>query len=262
MFFMRKLLLTLTVTMLLALMAGAQAPAFFNYQGVARNSVGNVLANQNIRLRLTIREGNALGITLFSETRAVTTNAFGLFSVQVGGGGAISSTGSLSSIPWNLGTKWLQVEIDINGGTSFKDIGTTQLSSVPLALYANQSTDVVLPFVKTQNEENPLFRITNTGNNATSLSFEGISSSTANNASAIRGILSSTTPGINAAAVMGQVNGTTANGIGVMGSHGGNGWGVYGTAPGGGRRVREQQHGYRCLGTKYQRGIGIWSAAG
>lgn len=211
----------------------AQAPAFFNYQGVARNSVGNVLANQPIRLRLSVHDGNATGPVLFSETRQVTTNAFGLFSIQVGGGGALSTTGSMSNINWNTGSKWLQVEIDMNGSGSLIDIGTTQLSAVPFALYANQSTDVVLPFVKTQQEEHPLFRITNTGNNANSLSIEGISSSTANNAASIRGTLSSLQPGNGAAAVIGQVNANSNNAAGVMGLHNGNGQGVYGSAIGG-----------------------------
>ncbi|MBK7291415.1 MAG: hypothetical protein IPI78_14955 [Chitinophagaceae bacterium] len=41
--------------MLLTAEGYSQAPGILNYQGVARNSVGNVLVNQNITLRLTIR---------------------------------------------------------------------------------------------------------------------------------------------------------------------------------------------------------------
>lgn len=230
---MKKLLLTFSVLLLVTVVAFAQAPAFFNYQGVARNSVGNALVNKTIKLRLTIHDGSALGIATYSETRTVTTNAFGLFSVQVGGAGATSVTGSIAGTNWGIGTKWMQVEIDPDGGNTLKDIGTTQLTSVPYSLYTTQSGDIVLPFNKTQNEDVPLFKIINTGTNPNSLAFEGFSSSTANNAAAVRGIISSVAPGSFSAGIVGQNNGTGATGIGVYGNQNGTGWGVYGTTPGG-----------------------------
>lgn len=230
---MRKLLFTLSVLLFFVIVARAQAPAFINYQGVARNAVGNAMVNHPIRLKLTIRDGGALGIVVYSETRQLTTNTFGLFNVQIGGAGATNVIGSIGSANWYTGTKWLQVEIDPEGGTTFKDIGTTQLISVPYSLYTNQSGDIVLPFSKSQGEDVPLFKLINTNNNASSLAYEGLSSSTANNATAIRGILTSVNPGAFSAAVTGQNNGTGANGIGVFGNQNGSGWGVYGTTPGG-----------------------------
>lgn len=229
---MRKLLFTLLVT-LLTFMAEAQSPYFFNYQGVARNSVGNAVVNKKIGLRLTIRDGGALGIPVYSETRIVTTNNFGLFNVQVGGAGATNVAGSISGTIWNVGTKWMQVEIDPEGGNTFKDVGNTQLISVPYSLYSNLTGDIVLPFNKSQNEEVPLFRLINTGNNASSLAYEGLSSSTANNATAIRGVLTSVSPGSFSSAVSGRNNGTGANGFGVYGFQNGTGSGVYGETPGG-----------------------------
>lgn len=230
---MRKFLLASVLFLAFAIVTHAQAPAFFNYQGVARNAVGNALVNKTIRLRLTIHDGSATGLPVYSETRLVTTNAFGLFNVQVGGAGAISVTGTIAGTDWKTGSKWMQVEIDPDGGTTLKDIGTTQLTSVPYALYTTQSGDIVLPFVKTQNEESPLFKVTNTGNNANSLAFEGLSNSTANNATAVRGIITSVAPGVFSAGVIGQNNGTAGNGVGVYGTQNGSGYGVYGTTPSG-----------------------------
>lgn len=230
---MRKFLLVTVLFIAFAIVAKAQAPAFFNYQGVARNAVGNALVNKTIRLRLTIHEGSATGIPVYSETRVLTTNAFGLFNVQVGGAGAINVTGSIAGTDWKTGNKWMQVEIDTDGGTTLKDIGTTQLTSVPYALYTSQSGDIVLPFTKTQNEDVPLFKIINSGNNASSLAFEGFSNSTANNATAMRGIITSVAPGVFSAGVVGQNNSTGANGVGVYGTQNGSGYGVYGTTPAG-----------------------------
>jgi hypothetical protein len=230
---MRKLLLTFSVLVLCAIVASAQSPYFFNYQGVARNSVGNALVGQVITLRLTIRDGGAIGTPVYTETRQVTTNNFGLFSVQIGGAGASNVSGTISATAWYLGAKWLQVEIDPNGGTTFKDLGSTQLISVPYSLYSNQTGDIVLPFNKSQNEEIPLFRLTNTGNNASSLAYEGLTNSTANNATAIRGVISSNVPGSFSSGISGRNNGTGGNGFGVHGYQNGTGAGVYGETPGG-----------------------------
>jgi hypothetical protein len=169
-------------------MIHAQAPGFLNYQGVARNAVGNIISNKTISLRLTIHDGTATGPAVYSETRTITTNAFGLFNVQIGSPGASAQTGSITSLPWLTGNKFIQVEIDPNGGSSsFMNVGTTQLASVPFSLYTNQSGDIVLPFTKSQGENGSLFRLTNTGNNAGSSAFEGVSQSSSTNAFAIKG---------------------------------------------------------------------------
>ena len=97
---MKKILLLMTMVLLLASEGFSQAPGILNYQGVARNSVGNVLVNQNITLRLTIRDNTAAGPTVYQESRAVTTNPFGLFNVQVGSPGASAITGT---IPGEIG---------------------------------------------------------------------------------------------------------------------------------------------------------------
>ena len=138
---MKKIVLIISVVLLAATSAFSQSPSpgLFNYQGVARNSVGNVLINKSITLRLTIHDGTATGATVYQESRGVTTNPFGLFNAQVGSAGATNVTGTIAGVNWGTGTKYIQVEIDPNGGTSFINIGTAQLASVPYALYASSS---------------------------------------------------------------------------------------------------------------------------
>jgi len=229
-----KKILSLIAIMLGALAAYSQAPGILNYQGVARNSVGNVLVNKTINLRLTIRDGAAAGPTVYQESRVVTTNPFGLFNVQVGSPGASSVTGTIPGVNWAVGAKFIQVEIDPNGGTSFINIGTAQLASVPYSLYSNLSGDLVLPFNKTQADPGTLFKITNSNTTSTgATALEGLTNSTAGNASAIIGTVTSTAPGAFSAGVRGINNGTGGNGIGVYGSQNGSGWGVYGLTPGG-----------------------------
>ena len=74
---MKKVVLLLVNALFTVYLFG-QAPAQINYQGVARNSVGNVLPNQSISLRISIHDGSALGATVYQETRFLKTNLFGL----------------------------------------------------------------------------------------------------------------------------------------------------------------------------------------
>ncbi|HRC33068.1 MAG TPA: hypothetical protein PK736_06460 [Bacteroidia bacterium] len=117
----------------------AQSPNMINYQGVAHNVNGTAIANQNIKVRLKIRQGTAQGTVKYSEVRSLTTDASGLFTIQIGSAGAVSTTGSWASITWETGAKFLQVEMDAAGGSNYTDMGTQQMLSVPYAQYSNMA---------------------------------------------------------------------------------------------------------------------------
>lgn len=123
--------------LLLATFLFAQSPQQFNYQGIARDNGGNVLANQNIGLQISLRSGSPTGTIEFQETHSVTTNQFGLFNIKVGNGTVVS--GAMNAISWGGNTHFMQVEMDASGGTTYSDMGTSQLLSVPYALYAETS---------------------------------------------------------------------------------------------------------------------------
>jgi hypothetical protein len=133
---MKNFNLLLGVLLVFVSAAFAQAPQGMNYQAVARNAAGNILANQAIGIRITITDGNA-GPTLYQETHSDTTNQFGLFSLSVGNGTPV--VGTFSSISWSTITPWLEVAMDPTGGSSYVAMGSSQLLSVPYALYSGQS---------------------------------------------------------------------------------------------------------------------------
>ena len=120
------LLLTKTTT--------AQAPQGIPYQAIARNSSGAILVSQAIRVRFSIHDSVAIGSIIYQETFNPTTTTQGLFNVNVGMGSA--SIGTFSSINWGINGKFMQVELDPAGGTSYVDMGTMQMMSVPYALNA------------------------------------------------------------------------------------------------------------------------------
>ena len=92
----------LIITLLAFGFAGfAQSPQLINYQGVARNSVGNPLANQKLNLRLSVRNLSSTGAVVYSETRLVTTNGGGLYTVLIGGVGATATSGTIEATNLN-----------------------------------------------------------------------------------------------------------------------------------------------------------------
>ena len=125
------------LTLLITGLAFAQAPQSFNYQAIARNATGAPLANQAISVRLSITDSVTAGNILYSETHGVTTNTYGLFTLSVGTGTVVS--GTFSGVNWAGGSRFLKVEMDASGGSSYTLMGVSQLLSVPYALYAAKS---------------------------------------------------------------------------------------------------------------------------
>ncbi|QEC45120.1 C1q-like domain-containing protein [Pseudobacter ginsenosidimutans] len=128
------------------LLAQAQMPKAINYQAVARNSSGQAIANQAIKVRLSIVNSAAGNAVIYSETRSVTTNSLGLFNLQIGSAGAVATTGSFTAINWLNNTTTvenLKVELDINNNNSFVDMGVQALVTVPYAFAADQAVNAI-----------------------------------------------------------------------------------------------------------------------
>jgi hypothetical protein len=123
----------------------AQAPEAFKYQSIARNPGGDVLANTSIGLRISIRDLNAGGTIVFQEAHTVSTNGFGLFSISIGEGTPL--LGTIGGIPWGSGAKYMEIEADLNGGTAYNPFGTSQLLSVPYAIYSNSAGTALQAFL-------------------------------------------------------------------------------------------------------------------
>jgi len=128
-----KKLLSLTA-FLLSLISFAQVPQGISYQAIALNASGGPVVSSNVGIRLTILDNSATGTVLYTETQVKTTNAQGLYNLVIGQG--TPTTGTFSTINWGTNTKFLKVEMDATGGTSYTLVGSTQLLSVPYALMA------------------------------------------------------------------------------------------------------------------------------
>jgi len=124
----------------LAIIAGAQPPQAFKYQTVVRDGAGEILQNQEVALRMSIHDATAGGTIIYQEIFSETTNQFGLVSLEIGRGTPTIET--FDGIDWAVNPKFLEVEIDPEGGGSYVSLGTSELVSVPYAMHAETVTNV------------------------------------------------------------------------------------------------------------------------
>ena len=113
----------------------AQIPQGFNYQATVRNQTGELLTNEYVGIRFHIVQGTEQNNPVYSEFHYVPTDDLGSLHLMIGQGTV--EAGDFNQIDWSLGN--YHTGIEINTGSGFIDMGTTQLMSVPFALYALNS---------------------------------------------------------------------------------------------------------------------------
>ena len=115
----------------------AQTPQGFNYQATVRNTTGELIVNSNVYFKFNVIQGAQTTVPVFTETHYVPTDDLGQVTLIIGEGTA--NTGVFSEIEWSLGSYFLGIELSIDGPNDYVAMGTTQLLSVPYALYAANS---------------------------------------------------------------------------------------------------------------------------
>ncbi len=132
-----KHLLHLLIALFITTFLYAQAPQKMTYQAIMRDATSTLIQNKNVGIRISILQGTPTGTAVYSETHAVSTNANGLVTIEVGGGSSPSAT--FNSINWSKGPYFIKTEVDPTGGSNYTISGSSQLLSVPYALYAATS---------------------------------------------------------------------------------------------------------------------------
>ena len=130
------------ITLLLLLLSSftvlfAQAPQKMSYQSVIRKADGTLVASALVSIKISIIFDTANGNPSYIETQTTTTNNNGLATIEIGGGTPV--TGTFAGINWGAGSHFIKTEIDPTGGSNYTISGTSQLLSVPYALYAGSS---------------------------------------------------------------------------------------------------------------------------
>src|SRR6056297_542735 len=131
-----KRIFTIMTAVLLTATLWAQSPEKMSYQAVIRDADNALITNQAVGMQISILQGSESGTAVYVETQNPTTNANGLLSIEIGTG---TSADDFTSIDWASGSYFIKTETDPTGGSSYTITGTSQLLSVPFALYAKTS---------------------------------------------------------------------------------------------------------------------------
>jgi hypothetical protein len=193
-FTMKTKLLFSTLLSFVFCLLSSQVPQGFNYQAIARDGLGTILANQSLPVKIDIQTSQTGGTLIYEELFApVTSNQFGLISLVVGTG--VPQSGGLvtsfSAIDWKAQTLFLKTIIQYPG-TTWTPMGTSQIWGVPYSLVAKE---VVGPLTKlgiagtTTNMEEALFEVKNkSGNTVFAVYNEGVRAYVGNgNAKGVKG---------------------------------------------------------------------------
>ncbi len=100
-----------------------------NYKALVKDGGGNVIANQTIAVQFQVLQGSGL-TNVYQETHSPTTNSNGIVIINIGQG--VVDSGVFNDIDWGSDDHFLNAQI--NTGSGFVDMGTTQFMAVPYAL--------------------------------------------------------------------------------------------------------------------------------
>ena len=239
-----KKLFTL-LAFVITLITFAQAPQGFNYQATVRNSTGDLIVNQIVLVKFNIYQNTATGTLVYSENQSANTDDLGHIALVVGQGTA--TTGTFSTINWGTGNYYLGIEL--NSGSGYVAMGTTQLLSVPYALYSQNAGSAIVPTIQqvltagnvanttTNTTEGSSLRINTVGGSTSGEFYYGIRSHIDGTNGSNRGILAASngvSTGTNIGLATYASNGATNLGIYARAydSTTGSNYGVYGVANG------------------------------
>lgn len=113
-------------------------PEMFKYQAIIIDNKDKeddkILKNTTVNIEISIHRGSLNGPIEYTEWFNTTTNSSGIISLEIGNGN--TTFGEFSEILWGVDSYFLEGRVDINGGSNYESMGTSQLLSVPYALHA------------------------------------------------------------------------------------------------------------------------------
>ena len=166
-------LFALLAAILLTAAVWGQSPQKMSYQVVIRNG-SNLVINHAVGMKISILQGSESGTSVYIETQTATTNENGLVTIEIGAGTKVSLH-TFAEIDWTVGPFYIKTETDPSGGTAYTITGTSQILSVPYALFTKT--------VASYTEIDPIFAVWNksTGIGIASSQVSDFQSSVTNN---------------------------------------------------------------------------------
>ncbi len=119
------------------------------FQAVAKDINGNAAAGRNIFAKVNLLKGTANGSIAYAESFKVVSSDDGIFTLIIGKGLRTSGASGLAAIDWDADFYFINIKIAIepslpmpgwSADSEYQDMGTSQLWSVPYALFASRSS--------------------------------------------------------------------------------------------------------------------------
>jgi hypothetical protein len=119
------------------------------FQAIARDANGNGASGRNIYAKVNLLKGTSTGTSVYAESFKVVSTDEGIFTIVIGKGNRISGVTNLKAIPWNEALYFVNIQIAIEptipgigwtADNNYVDIGTSQLWTVPYALFSSKAT--------------------------------------------------------------------------------------------------------------------------
>jgi hypothetical protein len=124
----------------------AQAPPGFSFQSVLKDNHGGLGRGVNAYVKCQVMKGDPNGKVIYEEVHTIKTNNDGVYTIIIGQGTKVSGDAqSLYGVDWGSGIYYFNIKVVTPSSMAkqwydpsldYTDIGTTQLWSVPYALYA------------------------------------------------------------------------------------------------------------------------------
>lgn len=147
---MKKLFLSLVAAIVAATATIAQNSGLgFNYQAVVRKADGTLLANTQVNLRVSLYPGQSATSPTWVETHQVPVDAFGCFSITVGKGSRATNSVAANFKDINFAAVYYWMKIEIQEGSSYREVSFAQLPSAPYSEVAHNATTfagMIAPF--------------------------------------------------------------------------------------------------------------------
>jgi hypothetical protein len=149
-----KLVLRNLLFACLFLLAGdmiAQPPPGINYQSVAKDPTNNVAKNRDIYVKGAIRQKSITGTIVWEESFLAKSDNDGIFTIVIGQGTKAGNINikDISLIDWANGPFYFNIKVAVApsipaawwvAADNYLDMGTTQMMSVPYAMFAGNAS--------------------------------------------------------------------------------------------------------------------------
>jgi hypothetical protein len=132
-----KKILSIFIIIILTTFNLISQPDYINFQSVLRDTDNKLVVDKPISLRISLLKNSDVGSILYRESHSIITNSNGIATIQIGSGNR--DIGNYFDIEWSKDNVYVRVEIDINNTGIYSVVGTTQLLTVPYALFAKHS---------------------------------------------------------------------------------------------------------------------------